>query len=253
MDDNSVKNTPGSARGAASDDQDTSSKPGMAGTAAEYGDTIKEMTSKINLACSASVRHLKPALAEMIKAGKQLAEAKRLVDGEFARFVETQLPFDLALAELLIRFSEVSRLKAEDLSAAVEVKMPVLLELFAQLSAMYMADKVPKGRPGPKKVTEKPSPEVQKETANTKLEPDVEQPASSDRRATRSTSNGNKAKSEEQSDVTLQPGLIPEEKQWIYHHSRKLYAQVMLGEVAQEDALRVATEESAGESQHNST
>ena len=79
---------------------------------------------------------LKAALEAMLNTGPRLREVKGLLGNGFDRWVTTQLPFDVAEAELFIHFSDTSGIKPEALSPAVEVKLPRLLDLLAQLIAV---------------------------------------------------------------------------------------------------------------------
>lgn len=111
----------------------------VAGTAGAQTDDghVEQLIPEINQYYVVFMRLLKAILVAVINTGATLRQAKTLLGDAFPQWVMTRLPLDVAEAECFIRFSMISGLKAESLSAAVDVKLPQLLDLLKQLVGLY--------------------------------------------------------------------------------------------------------------------
>jgi hypothetical protein len=205
--------------------------------------------ARIHVHHLAVIRFGKAALVKAIEAGAVLQEERSRRGDDFGDWVDTQLGLSRDEADCYIRFYEESPVRPEQLSPAVEVKLPGVLELLGQLHTTYgtgaAETRTGKKADGPKRSQPKvtvdagidstPNQQVSKPTGV------AEQLVKAKERARKSTPKDTaKAKPVPKDRDGRNTALTAEQQKYLIRRSPKLFAQVRRGELPVEEALRLA-------------
>jgi hypothetical protein len=193
----------------------------------------------------AVIRLGKRALVDAIETGTVLQEERNRRGDDFGNWVDTQLGLSRSEAECYIRFYEESGIRTEQLSPAVEVKLPRVLELLGQLNNAVGKGAVPVRPAGTD--DNQPKPTVVSDVDNTPTEQSpkpkevTSRPVKASERAKKRTTKATaKAKPVKQDRDDRQPALTAEQEQLLMRRSPKLFMQLRMGNLRPEEALRLA-------------
>jgi hypothetical protein len=197
----------------------------------------------------AVIRLGKAALVAAIEVGAVLHQERSRFGDDFEEWVDTQLALSPSEAECYVRFYEESRVRPEQLSPAVEVKLPRVLELLGQLNAgLRRNEPLAQGT----RTTESDGCGRPKATdfsdacdTPTKQAPEAsaakDQPAeASTRPRKQSTRVAEKTEPVQLDRDDRQSALTAEQRQFLVRRSPRLFARVRKGELPTEEALRLA-------------